>query len=196
MRVEAGSLRAVLARGLTLFGAGCVVAYLAFTLQASIYQRRAQAEVDRLIAAPATPASHQIALGEVIGRIEVSRLNLSAAVVQGDDDSMLRTGVGHLPDTPMPWEAGNVAFAAHRDTLFRPLKNIKIDDQVRVVTAKGEFLYRVRKTLIVDPDDVWVLEPTSTPSLTLITCYPFSFIGQAPYRFVVQAERVDAEPVI
>ena len=103
-----------------------------------------------------------------------------------------KSAVGHLPDTPLPWHRrGNVALAAHRDGLFRPLEKIRIEDDVRIVTARGEYHYRVKKTHIVDPDDVWVIAPTDTPTITLITCYPFSFVGNAPQRFIVQAELVE-----
>jgi sortase A len=118
-------------------------------------------------------------------------LKLSAAVAEGDDDATLGRAVGHLPDTPLPWQQrGNVALAAHRDGLFRSLQHIRVNDDVRVVTPRGEYHYRVRRTLIVDPDDVWVLEPTATPGITLITCYPFSFVGNAPRRFIVRADLV------
>ena len=141
--------------------------------------------------APALANRAALARGSVIGRVDVPRLNLSAAIAEGDDDSTLGNAVGHLPDTPLPWQqAGNAAFAAHRDGLFRPLRNIRINDEVNVVTARGEFLYRVTKTQVVNPDDLSVLAPTKTATLTLITCYPFSFIGHAPQRFIVQAERV------
>ena len=130
--------------------------------------------------------------GEIIGRVDIPRLKLSAAVAEGDDDKTLGNAVGHLPDTPLPWHRrGNVALAAHRDGLFRPLERIRLNDDVRVVTLAGEFHYRVTKTHIVDPDDVWVIAPTETPTITLITCYPFSFVGNAPRRFIVQAELVD-----
>jgi sortase A len=196
-------------RSLIAFGLGCLMFYAVVTAQTAIYQRRAKAEVSAMIAArrlseaaaahrpvPETaPPSAPVMKGDVIGRVEVPRLRLSAAVAEGDDDSTLGKAVGHLPDTPLPWEQnGNVALAAHRDGLFRPLKNIRLNDEVRVVTAQGEFSYRVRNTQIVDPDDVWVIAPTPGPTLTLITCYPFSFVGHAPHRFVVRAERVDGEP--
>jgi sortase A len=194
-------------RALIAFGIACLIVYAVFTAQAALYQRQAKAEIDRMIAArrlsegaavgrplpdvvlPSVP----IAPGDIIGRVDVPRLNLSAVVAEGDDESTLRKAVGHLSDTPLPWQQGNVAFAAHRDTLFRPLRNIRINDEVRVVTAHGEFLYRVRHTQIVDPEDVRVLAPTPKPSLTLITCYPFYFVGNAPQRFVVQAERDEPE---
>lgn len=194
-------------RALMAFGLACLILYAGFTARTALYQRQAKAEIERMIAArrlsegaaigrslpDVTTPSVPIAPGEIIGRVDVPRLNLSAAVAEGEDDSTLRKAVGHLSDTPMPWQNGNVAFAAHRDTLFRPLKNIRINDEVRVVTARGEFLYRVRKTQIVDPEDVSVLAPTARPSLTLITCYPFSFVGHAPQRFIVQAERVEPD---
>ena len=125
---------------------------------------------------------------------EVPRLHLSAAIAEGDDESTLGKAVGHLADTPLPWQqTGNAAFAAHRDGLFRPLRDIRVNDDVRVVTAHGEFLYRVKKTQVVNPEDVWVLAPTKAATVTLITCYPFSFVGHAPQRFIVQAERVVPE---
>jgi LPXTG-site transpeptidase (sortase) family protein len=195
-------------RSLIAFGLGCLMFYAIFTAHAAIYQRRAKAEINAMVASrrPAEPAANgrvpeaappsvPVMPGDVIGRVEVPRLKLSAAVAEGDDDSTLGKAVGHLPDTPLPWQQqGNVAFAAHRDGLFRPLKDIRLNDDVRVITARGDFLYRVRKTQIVNPDAVWVIAPTSTPTLTLITCYPFSFVGHAPHRFIVQAERVDGEP--
>jgi sortase A len=208
-------------RVLIAFGLACLLFYAFFTAQTAIYQHQAKAEIDRIIAArnavsssptppPAAPAPAEatesptmsrrapavvnlapLARGSVIGRVDVPRLKLSAAIAEGDDDSTLGKAVGHLPDTPLPWQqAGNAAFAAHRDGLFRPLKDIRVDDEVNVVTARGEFRYRVTKTQVVNPEDVWVLAPTKTATLTLITCYPFSFVGHAPKRFIVQAERV------
>jgi sortase A len=194
-------------RALIVFGLACLIFYATVTLQSAIYQRRAKAAIDQMISARETTATapamaptiapkmpdiaRPLVAGELIGRIEIPRLKLSAAVAEGDDDATLGKAVGHLPETPLPWHrSGNVAFAAHRDGLFRGLKGIRIDDDVRVVTPRGEYFYRVRKTHIVDPDDVWVLDPTSKPSITLITCYPFSFIGNAPQRFIVQAELV------
>jgi len=131
-------------------------------------------------------------IGEAMGRIEVPRLHVSAAVANGDDDGTLRVAIGHLPDTPFPWETGNSALAGHRDTFFRELRNIRVGDEMRVATPYGDFSYHVSRTKIVTPDDLSVLEPTPEPTLTLITCYPFSYIGHAPKRFIVQAVRVPA----
>lgn len=184
-------------RALITFGLACLMVYGIAAARTAIYQRHAKAEINQMISSsvPETAPPAPLMPGDVVGRIDVPRLKLSAAVAEGDDDSILGKAVGHLPDTPQPWQrSGNVAFAAHRDGLFRPLKHIHLGDEVRVITAHGEFLYRVQKTQIVDPDDVSVIAPTPKPTLTLITCYPFSFVGHAPHRFIVQAERVDSEP--
>jgi len=126
----------------------------------------------------------------VIGRLEIPRLHLSAPVKTGDDDAVLDFSVGYLPDTPLPWTPGNSAFAAHRDRLFRPLEHIRNGDEIDLATTHGRLRYRVLNTLVVNPRDVWVLDPIPRVSLTLITCYPFVYIGHAPHRFVVQAEKL------
>jgi len=124
------------------------------------------------------------------GVFEIPRLGLSAALAEGDDDATLRTAIGHLPDTSLPWRGGNTAVAGHRDSLFRALRDIRIGDTIRLRTPRGTFDYAVRTTLIVKPEDVWVVEPTSTDELTLVTCYPFTFIGHAPHRYIVKADRI------
>jgi sortase A len=146
--------------------------------------------VETPVETPAGPSA--LPIGEPMGRIEVPRLHVSAAVANGDDDGTLTVAIGHLPDTPFPWEAGNSALAGHRDTFFRQLRNIRVGDDMRVATPYGDFTYQVSRTLIVTPDDLSVLEPTPEPTLTLITCYPFSYVGHAPKRFIVQAVRVPA----
>ena len=125
--------------------------------------------------------------------LDIPRLNLSTPVLSGDDAVTLDVAVGHLPDTPLPWEVGNSALAAHRDGLFRPLRDIRVGDGVRLRTQRGDFTYRVRETKIVMPDDLSVLAPTDDHTLTLITCYPFNFVGNAPKRFIVHADRVIAD---
>ena len=186
-------------RALMTFGVACLMFYSVVTVHTWRYQRAAKSHVEQMISInrpaplraerPAT--AKPLKPGELIGRVDIPRIKLSAAIAEGDDDRTLGKAVGHLPDTPLPWHRhGNVALAAHRDGLFRPLANIRLNDDVRVVTPRGEYHYRVKKTHIVDPDDVWVIAPTATPTITLITCYPFSFVGNAPRRFIVQAELV------
>lgn len=123
----------------------------------------------------------------LIGRIQIPRLGVSAIVREGVDDRTLRRAVGHVPDTARPGDAGNVAFAAHRDTFFRPLKRIRVGDRIRVSTPERDFDYVVSETRVVAPDDVSVLASTSESALTLITCYPFDMTGSAPDRFIVRA---------
>jgi sortase A len=124
----------------------------------------------------------------VVGRIEIPRLGMSAIVREGVDNSTLRRAVGHVPQTALPGESGNAALAAHRDTFFRPLKDVRKGDRITVTTREGVHEYRVTETRVVTPDDVSVLAPTMNPTLTLVTCYPFNFMGTAPKRFVVRAQ--------
>jgi sortase A len=126
--------------------------------------------------------------------LDVPRLSLTTAVIEGDDERMLRRAVGHLPDTPLPWQPGNSALAGHREGLFRPLKDIVAGDEVIFRTSRQSLHYRVTRTVIVEPDDVSVLKPEPDSHLTLITCYPFHYIGNAPKRFIVHAQRADAPP--
>jgi sortase A len=130
------------------------------------------------------------AVPRLLGRITVPRLELSAMVNEGVDENTLALAIGHIPGTALPGSSGNVGVAAHRDTFFRPLKDLRADDEVDFTTDQGEFRYRVTSLRIVDPDDVAVLQPTKEPELTMVTCYPFEFFGHAPKRFVVQARRI------
>ena len=130
--------------------------------------------------------------GEAFAILDIPRLGVSVVVADGDDARVLRVAVGHVPGTPWPWESGNSALAGHRDTFFRPLERIRVGDTLRMVTPRGDLLYTVRRTLVVRPEETWVLGATRLPTLTLVTCYPFSFVGRAPRRFVVQAQRADS----
>lgn len=128
--------------------------------------------------------------GGVIGEIQVRRLGLKAIVVQGDSEKLLGYAVGHLPETALPGKAGNVGLAGHRDGLFRPLRNVRPGDSIILRTKNRDFQYQVEWTAVVPPTAVGVIKPTSESALTLITCFPFSFIGPAPERFVVRARAV------
>jgi sortase A len=139
---------------------------------------------------PSTPRGVKRPDTRMIGLLEVPRLRLATTVMSGDDAKTLKVSAGHLPDTPKPWERGNSAIAAHRDSHFRPLKNIRVGDEVRMRTLHGDIVYRVNNIKIVTPDDLSVLQPGRGDSLTLITCYPFNYIGSAPKRYIVQAQRI------
>ncbi len=185
--------RRSIARALIAAGA-LAIAWATFqVVSASWYQRQTQAALESLRLAPATesrPTPETLGVGEPIGTLEITRLGLTGVVVEGDEDAVLDRAIGHLPDTPLPWREGNSALAAHRDAIFRPLKGVRLGDILRLKTPHGDFDYQVRETLIVKPDDVWVLDPTPVTTLTLISCWPFNYIGHAPERFIVRAERI------
>jgi sortase A len=131
--------------------------------------------------------------GTWVARLEVPSVRLATTVLEGTDDGTLSRGSGHIEDTPFPGQTGNVGIAGHRDTVFRPLRRIQLGDEMKLTTADRVYHYKISKTLIVTPDDVYVLDPTAQPTLTLVTCYPFDFIGHAPRRFIVQAALVSDE---
>ena len=195
--------RAFLAGGILLLG------YCAFILtDAGLFQRRAARDLDRLRRDPRAaarvtpqpvavtlPRAEPVAEGSLIGRIEISRLALSVMVVEGDDKISLQRAVGHIPGTALPGEDGNVGLAGHRDTFFRPLKDLKINDEIQISTRTGNFKYQIVSLRIVDPENVGVLAPSGENVLTLVTCYPFYFIGAAPQRWIVRARQVSPETV-
>jgi sortase A len=128
--------------------------------------------------------------GQSLGQIRIERIGLRAAISEGERASVLKRGVGHLPDTPWLGQGGNVALAGHRDTVFRSLKHIQTGDVIEITTAEGVVRYAVEETSVVSPTDLTVLESSGRSTLTLITCYPFSFFGAAPDRFVVRAQEI------
>jgi sortase A len=128
----------------------------------------------------------------VLGRIEIQRIGVRAIIREGDDDTTLAVAVGHIPGTARPGERGNMALAGHRDSFFRPLQGIRCRDAIRIVTLRRTYEYVVDSTEIVGPEDTRVLDPTSNTVLTLVTCYPFKFVGHAPNRFIVRASLVAA----
>ena len=125
--------------------------------------------------------------GAALAELSIPRLNLSAVVLHGSDAQTLRRGPGHLENTALPGESGNAVIAGHRDSFFRPLRNVQVGDDVFVDTRQGRFQYRVTSLRVVKPHDLSVLNPTDDAVLTLITCYPFWVLGDAPDRFVVRA---------
>jgi sortase A len=125
-----------------------------------------------------------------LGRIEISSIGLAAMIMEGVEARTLRHAVGHIPGTPLPGQQGNVALAGHRDTFFRGLRNIHKDDEITLTTLHGSFRYRVDSTQVVEPKDTEVLDNSVDYILTLVTCYPFYFVGPAPKRFIVRAHRI------
>ena len=128
--------------------------------------------------------------GSLVGRIDIPRLDLSVVVFEGTTDDTLARGVGHLRGSAGPGETGNLVLAGHRDTFFRDLRYIQQGDAVNIMGPHGEFEYRVESVAIVEPDQTEVLKPGDGSTLTLITCYPFRYIGNAPQRFIVRATKI------
>ena len=158
-------------------------------------QTEAAREFERPVSdSPETRAATQatsvrtIQRGETLAKLKIPRLNSELYVVEGDGARELRRGPGHLEGTAMPGENGNCVIAGHRDTHFRVLKDIREGDDIVLQTDAGQFLYRVKRTQIVTPDNTAALQPTSNAELNLITCYPFYYVGSAPKRFIVEAQ--------
>ena len=186
-------VRYTLAFVLILIGA-IALSWVAFHyISAAWFDREAREALANIREAPrpeSAPTPDTMSVGEPIGTLEITRVGLTGVVVEGDSTEVLDRAIGHLPDTPLPWKEGNSALAAHRDTIFRPLKGVRLGDVLRLKTRHGDFDYRVTETLIVKPEEVWVLDPTPVTTLTLISCWPFNYIGHAPERFIVRAERI------
>ena len=170
----------------------CSVAYGS----AAIHQARQKAVLEALRANSAAPASlasasqasdSKVANNVLLGLIEIPRLDTASIVEEGVETSTLWKAVGHIPGTALPGERGNAVLAAHRDTYFSGLGDLKVGDLVSFKSPTATYSYRVESTRIVEPDDTQVLAASNEPILTLVTCYPFHYIGNAPQRYVVTA---------
>lgn len=181
-------------RRILFASAGLTLGYCGFVLaDAWIFQRQESRGLERQLHNEKPARAIRLppaATGGMIGRLEIPRLRLSVIVMEGDGQRILRRAAGHVPGTSLPGESGNVGITGHRDTFFRPLRNIQRNDLITFTTLQGEYRYRVVSTRVVTPDNVAVLDPTGSETLTLITCHPFYFVGPAPNRFIVRAERV------
>jgi sortase A len=169
--------------------------YVGFTLlDARLYQVSAKRSLEVQIQQEKEHHESQpkpaVKTGDVLGRLDIPRLGVSVALLQGTSPRTLRLGVGHIESTPLPGENGNSGIAGHRDTFFRELKDIRKNDEIQLQTLTGLFRYEVDWVKVVDPDDITVVEPATFGStLTLVSCYPFYFVGSAPKRFVVRAHK-------
>ena len=189
-------------RGLLFFVFICLAYFALSAFRARAKEHAAEAfsasaasfSVLRQDVSPATadePSKHD---GEVIGRLEIRALKLSVPILSDYQTQSLRDGIGHIPGTANPGGLGTMGLAGHRDTYFRPLKDIRRGMDIRVTDQSGTFHYLVDSTEIVQPDAVQVLDIQSRPELTLITCYPFYYVGAAPQRFIVHAHLLSAIP--
>ena len=181
--------------GLVLAGFG-----LSSMLETHQEQGQAEAEWDRETAAP---SAHSLAgrqllpgrktgKGALIARLSIKRLNSHWIVVEGAGRAELRRGAGHVVETAFPGDDGNCVIAGHRDTQFRVLRNVKLGESITLESYGRKYVYRVVSRAIIAPTDTTSLRPTPISMLTLITCYPFYYVGPAPKRFVVRAEFVSS----
>jgi LPXTG-site transpeptidase (sortase) family protein len=131
--------------------------------------------------------------GDPFGKISIPRIGLSAMIAEGIDDGTLRNAVGHFPESSTPEGSGTVALAGHRDTFFRGLAQVRLNDLIELETPHGKYRYQVMRTAVVGPEHVELVEPSSGSDLTLVTCFPFHYVGPAPQRFIVQASRLPQE---
>ena len=160
-------------------------AYASWTFNSQLHQ------IEETPPPAAAPRLHR---DELVGRLQIPRLGLNVMVREGDDEATLAEAVGHLPSSPLPGDLGNVALAGHRDTFFRPLRELRVNDRIAFATLKGTYQYQVESIRIVLPSDVSVLKASAEPTLTLVTCYPFYYVGSAPKRFIVRARLIGPVP--
>jgi sortase A len=189
---------ALLMGGISLLGyAGAIVAL------SHIHQATEEKQFENVVLSPpplalstpppvAASAPRPVEAGKsaAVAVLEIPRLGLKAIVDEGVTDNVLRQAVGHIPQTALPGESGNVVLAGHRDTFFRPLKKIEPGDPITLKTPRGKAEYRVEQIVVVAPSDVRLLKQTDDATLTLVTCYPFQYIGPAPKRFIVRARLI------
>jgi sortase A len=182
-----------------LFITGAIaVSYVALTLlHARLYQAAADKALDKQMnTTERDTGKHQASLlgtppmeGDLLGRIEIPRLGMKVAILEGTTSQTLRLGAGHIGGTALPGGTGNIGIAGHRDTFFRALKDIRAGDEIQIQTAAGLSRFNVDQVQIVTPGDVGVLAQSAGPAITLVTCYPFHYIGSAPKRFIVHAHK-------
>ena len=184
-------------RILLVIGVLCLGTYVALTLQTYLYQEQMEETFEAMSVSPDVVPENDVkpakpltlTEGDLVGRLEIPRLSISVMVLEGIQSRTLRLGAGHIPGTSYPGGAGNIGIAAHRDTFFRPLSSVKENDVIKFSTPNKTTEYRVVSTSIVSPDDVELLKAQGKDKLTLVTCYPFYYVGPAPKRFIVTAEK-------
>ena len=178
--------RALLALGLSLsIWCGAVLLETRFVAKMPLPDPPAAA------AASAPAISMAPVTGSWVARLDAPSVRLSATVLEGSDAGTLARGAGHIEDTALPGQPGNVGIAGHRDTTFRAVRDLRVGDPIELTTSDRIYRYLITKTFIVEPEDIYVLDSSDRPMLTLVTCYPFTYIGGAPHRYILQAVLVD-----
>jgi sortase A len=213
------ALRTALRAGeyaLALVGGACLIAYGGACARATITQQRESAQFDAAVRARIEARQQQIQAESThrrewsrarvakyeatldtpvraIGRLEIPEVDLSVMVLEGTDANTLDRAVGHIPGTARPGGHGNIGIAGHRDSYFRGLRHLKAGDALSLTTLDGTARYEIDKIEVVKPARADVLDPTDHPTLTLVTCYPFFHVGDAPLRYIVHARQVSFE---
>lgn len=152
----------------------------------------AKALVEEVVAK--VPSREEVAVVEPdppFARIEIPRIGIAAIVEEGTDAKTLARAVGLVGGSARPGETGNMVLAGHRDTFFRPLRKIRVNDRIRMIVPPNTYEYEVTSVRVVAPEETSVLQSKGVEELTLVTCYPFRFVGPAPDRFIVSAARVN-----
>ena len=145
--------------------------------------------------AQTVPVLKKPKVGDVIGSLSIPRIKSFEAIIEGTGEKELKRGVGHYVGSVIPGVSDNSVLAGHRDSVFRRLGEVKIGDLITVKNDYGTFVYKVHKIRIVNANDRTVIVPTKDAVLTLSTCYPFRFIGNAPKRYIVQARLEIGQPI-
>ncbi len=172
-----------------------LLSYVGYVLfEASLYQadqtrKFEQALKSATVTRTANPG-FVIPEGSSLGQIRISQIGLTAMIQEGTGEETLQRAVGHIQGTSLPGQRGNVALAGHRDTFFRGLRQIRLGDEITLTTFSGSYRYRVESTKVVEPEETEVLDAVVDDILTLVTCYPFNYIGSAPKRFIVRARKI------
>jgi sortase A len=183
-----------LAVGVLILGYCGLLLLNARVYQASEMRRFQQQRIDSKPAVDGQIIVHQVSFhpepGKPLGEIELTRVGVTAMIFEGTDDRTLQRAVGHIPGTAMPGQSGNVAIAGHRDTFFRALRNVQQGDEINLMTVDGSYRYRVDSISVVAPEHTEVLDNSDGDFLTLVTCYPFYYVGPAPRRFIVRAQKI------
>jgi sortase A len=179
-----------------VLGLACLAWFIFYQVDGAVYEQRQTALIHEpakdespVPETPAAPAKSLRADPKILGRVEILRLGVSGVISEGVDPKTLRRAVGHVPKTARPGEKGNVVLAAHRQQQFRGLRNVRQGDRIRVTTPHGRFEYEVERIWVADPEEVSVMDATPGRQITLLTCYPFDYVGPAPRRLVVRGRQ-------
>src|SRR5688572_27496538 len=172
---------------LFVIGGLCIATYGFFAVQAQVHQQELGLALEKELVRDRSgiPDARlpKLSEGDLLGKLEIPRLRLSVMIMEGVAEKTLKLGGGHIRGTAYPGAPGNSGLAAHRDTFFRKLRNVRKDDLIQFTTRSQTLFYRVASTTVVDPADTDVLRPTSSETMTLVTCFPFYYVGPAPKRF-------------